>query len=103
MDEGLVAKTVTARGGVVAGEVPVPLMVGAGGVLACCFHGSLGILFLWAAVIGIGIGMVAPVAPALINENLRYKGDNAADVRVCAAFSGIKRTDMAKQFLSFID
>ena len=46
-------------------------VVGAGGVLAFCFHGSLGILFLWAAVIGIGIGMVAPVAPALINENFR--------------------------------
>ena len=42
--------------------------VGAGGVLAFLFHGSLGILFLWAAVIGIGIGMVAPVAPALVNE-----------------------------------
>ena len=40
---------------------------------------------------------------ALINENMKYKGDNAADVRVCAAFSGIKRTDMAKQFLNFID
>ena len=47
------------------------IVVGAGGVLAFCFHGSLGILFLWAAVIGIGIGMVAPVAPALINENFR--------------------------------
>lgn len=44
-------------------------VVGLGGVLAFCFHGSLAILFLWAAVIGIGIGMVAPVAPALINEN----------------------------------
>lgn len=43
-------------------------IVGAGGVLACCFHGSLNILFLWAAVLGIGIGMVAPLAPALINE-----------------------------------
>ena len=43
--------------------------VGAGGILAFLFHGSLGILFLWAAVIGIGIGMVAPVAPALINES----------------------------------
>lgn len=42
--------------------------VGAGGVLAFLFHDSLGILFLWAAVIGIGLGMVAPVAPALINE-----------------------------------
>ena len=43
-------------------------IVGAGGVLACFFHGSLNILFLWAAVLGIGIGMVAPIAPALINE-----------------------------------
>lgn len=43
-------------------------IVGAGGILACCFHGSLNILFLWAAVLGIGIGMVAPLAPALINE-----------------------------------
>ena len=45
--------------------------VGAGGVLAFLFHGSLGILFLWAAVIGIGIGMVSPMAPALINESFK--------------------------------
>jgi len=44
-------------------------VVGLGGVLAFCFHSSLTILFLWAAVIGIGLGMVAPVAPALINES----------------------------------
>lgn len=44
-------------------------VVGLGGVLAFCFHSSLMILFLWAAVIGIGLGMVAPVAPALINES----------------------------------
>lgn len=43
-------------------------IVAAGGVLACCFHSTLGILYLWAAVLGIGIGMVAPVAPALVNE-----------------------------------
>ena len=44
-------------------------IVGLGGVLAFCFHSSLTILFLWAAVIGIGLGMAAPVAPALINES----------------------------------
>ena len=43
-------------------------IVAAGGILACCFHSSLGILFLWAAVLGVGIGRVAPLAPALINE-----------------------------------
>ncbi len=46
-------------------------VVSAGGGLAVCFHGSLGILFLWAAVIGVGIGMVAPVAPGLINESFQ--------------------------------
>ena len=50
--------------------------VGAGGVLAFLFHGSLGILFLWAAVIGIGIGMVAPVAPALVNETFKDREKN---------------------------
>ncbi len=48
------------------------VIVGAGGVLAFLFHSSLTVLFVWAAVIGIGLGMVAPVAPALINEY--YKG-----------------------------
>lgn len=43
-------------------------LVAAGGILACLFHGSLTILFVWAAVLGIGIGMVAPIAPALISE-----------------------------------
>lgn len=38
------------------------------GVLACIFHGSLAILYVWAAFLGIGIGMVAPLAPAMINE-----------------------------------
>ena len=44
------------------------VIVAAAGVLACCFHGSLGVLYLWAAVLGVGCGMVGPLAPALINE-----------------------------------
>lgn len=43
-------------------------IVAAGGILACLFHGSLAILFVWAAFLGIGIGMTAPIAPSLINE-----------------------------------
>ena len=43
-------------------------IVSAAGILAFLFHDSLGVLFLWAGVLGIGIGMVAPIAPALINE-----------------------------------
>lgn len=43
-------------------------IVGAAGVLAFLFHGSIGILFLWAGVLGTGIGLVVPLAPALINE-----------------------------------
>lgn len=38
------------------------------GIGACCFHGSLLILYVWAAFLGIGIGMVAPLAPSLVNE-----------------------------------
>ncbi len=38
------------------------------GVAACIFHSSLTILYVWAAFLGIGIGMVAPLAPALVNE-----------------------------------
>ena len=38
------------------------------GVAACLFHNSIVILYVWAAFLGIGIGMVAPLAPALVNE-----------------------------------
>lgn len=38
------------------------------GVAACLMHSSLLILYVWAALLGIGIGMVAPLAPALVNE-----------------------------------
>ena len=38
------------------------------GVAACLFHSSIIILYVWAAFLGIGIGMVAPLAPALVNE-----------------------------------
>lgn len=44
------------------------LLVAAAGTGACILHGSLAVLFVWAAVLGIGIGMTAPVAPALISE-----------------------------------
>lgn len=44
------------------------LLVSVAGILACLFHASLTILFVWAAVLGIGIGMVAPIAPSLISE-----------------------------------
>ena len=44
------------------------LLVAAAGIGACLIHGSLAVLFVWAAVLGIGIGMTAPVAPALISE-----------------------------------
>ena len=47
-------------------------IIAAGGVLAVLQHSSLAILFVWAGVIGVGLGMVAPIAPALINEN--YEG-----------------------------
>ena len=40
---------------------------------------------------------------ALIRENLVYKGENAENAKICAAFSSLKGTDLAKQFLSFID
>ena len=39
------------------------------GVLGCLFHGSLAVLFVWAAILGIGIGLAAPLAPALVNES----------------------------------
>lgn len=40
---------------------------------------------------------------ALINENLKYKGGNAEELKVCAAFSSLKRLDMAKRFLKYMD
>lgn len=41
------------------------------GVLGCLFHGSLTVLFIWAAILGVGIGLVAPLAPALVNESFQ--------------------------------
>lgn len=46
--------------------------IGAAGILAVLFHGSLAVLFVWGAVLGIGLGLVAPIAPGLINE--RFDG-----------------------------
>ena len=43
-------------------------IVAAGGFLAFLFHGNLFILYVWAGLIGIGLGMTAPVAPSLINS-----------------------------------
>lgn len=48
-------------------------IVCAGGFLAFLFHGSLLVLYVWAGVIGLGLGMVAPIAPSLVNST--YKGD----------------------------
>lgn len=44
------------------------IITGIGGLMAVLFHESLAILYVWAGVIGIGLGMVAPIGPALINE-----------------------------------
>jgi len=49
------------------------LLVVAAGFLGFFFHGSLTLLFVWAAILGIGIGMVAPLAPALVNETFYDK------------------------------
>lgn len=54
-------------------------IVAAGGILACLFHGSMTILFVWAALLGIGIGMVAPIAPSLINEF--FEGEERQSLR----------------------
>lgn len=41
-------------------------LVIAAGILAAAFHQSMALLFIWAVMLGVGIGMVAPVAPLLI-------------------------------------
>lgn len=38
------------------------------GVLSWMFHGALSLLFLWAAVMGIGIGLVVPMATSLVSD-----------------------------------
>ena len=43
-------------------------IVAVGGLMAFLFHDSLFILYVWAGLIGIGLGMTAPVAPSLINS-----------------------------------
>ena len=44
------------------------LVVTAAGLGAVLLHGSLTVLFFWAAVLGTGVGLVCTVAPALIGE-----------------------------------
>ncbi len=46
-------------------------IVAASGIGAVLAHPSLGVLFFWAAVMGIGYGLVCPVAPALIGESFQ--------------------------------
>lgn len=41
-----------------------------GGVLAWLFHGSLAILYVWAAMIGAGIGLAVPVNMGMVTELL---------------------------------
>ena len=48
-------------------------LIGCAGILACIFHGSLTILYVWAAFLGIGIGLVVPMAPSLVNENFKER------------------------------
>lgn len=38
------------------------------GVLSWLFHGSLPLLFLWAACMGVGIGLVVPMATSLVSD-----------------------------------
>lgn len=38
------------------------------GVLSWLFHGSLPLLFLWAAFMGVGIGLVVPMATSLVSD-----------------------------------
>lgn len=38
------------------------------GVLSWLFHGALSLLFLWGAVMGIGIGLVVPMATSLVSD-----------------------------------
>lgn len=38
------------------------------GVLSWLFHGTLPMLFLWAAVMGVGIGLVVPMATSLVSD-----------------------------------
>ena len=44
-------------------------IVGLAGLGAFFLHSSITVLFAWAAVLGIGVGLVCPTAPALINES----------------------------------
>ena len=43
-------------------------LVSIAGLGACFVHSSISVLLLWAAMIGIGAGMVAPIAPSLVTE-----------------------------------
>lgn len=40
----------------------------ASGLLSWLFHGSLALLFLWAAMMGVGIGLVVPMATSLVTD-----------------------------------
>jgi MFS family permease len=44
------------------------VIAGVGGYL---FHGSVGALYFWAAIIGVGMGLFSPMVTLLINYNLK--------------------------------
>ena len=52
--------------------------VAVAGIGAVLVHSSLNILFLWAAVLGLGYGLVSPIPPALIGES--FEGREAKDM-----------------------
>ena len=53
------------------------ILVCISGILSFLFHDSLLILFIWAGVLGIGVGLVSPLAISLISDyfNGQEKGD----------------------------
>ena len=53
------------------------LLAAVSGVLSFVVHGSIIILYVWAGVLGIGVGMVVPMANSLISD---YFQENERDV-----------------------
>lgn len=65
----VVAKRTIAMTGLALGAIS--------GVCSYLLHGNLGVLFVWAGVLGCGIGLVVPIATSLISD---YFNGNEKDV-----------------------
>lgn len=69
------------------------------GVLSFLFHGSVGLLYIWAGMLGVGIGLVVPIATSLISD---YFAGNMKDAMLGYQTSAANVGSMLMTFLGGI-